>query len=157
MTWRAAIGLLLSLAGLGLVTGYLLRLPTPAVTDRVTADDLTPALGCDPAQGPCGASGAGMDIRFGIGPGVRPLVLFPILVDVSNVPPEAVLVEFSMRDMDMGINRFRLESDDGLHWTGQGVIPICSVGRRDWIATVLLDQGDRRHRAVFGFQVAAGP
>jgi hypothetical protein len=149
--------MVLLLAGLGLVTGYLLRLPDLDVANRVAADDLTPESGCDPSRGPCRASGAGMGIRFGMGPGVRPLAPFPIRVEVGDAKLDSVLVAFSMRDMDMGINRFRLVSDDGLHWTGQGLIPVCSAGRRDWTATVFLDQGDRRHRAVFGFQVAAGP
>jgi len=52
----------------------------------------------------------------------------------SNNKIDAVYLDFKMRNMDMGVNRFLLASTDlqNKNWQGKGLLPICVTGRADW-------------------------
>jgi hypothetical protein len=41
-----------------------------------------------------------------------------------------------MPNMDMGFNRFDLRQQADETWQGQALLPVCSMGRRDWRVTV---------------------
>lgn len=51
---------------------------------------------------------------------------------------EPPAIEFAMLGMDMGRHRYRLEAQQPGQWQARIVLPICSSGRRDWIARLLL-------------------
>lgn len=155
-----SILILLALLVLGVGGGYLYRQwpghawnVTPSTPMRVDAE-------CDPGRNVCLALAEGIALRFGLGPGLRPLRLFPIRVEVDGPGVAGVLVNLSMRDMDMGINRFRLTRTGAGSWAGEGMIPVCWVGRRDWIASVTLETDAGPYQADFPFEIAtavAGP
>ena len=49
---------------------------------------------------------------------------------------DAVYIDFKMRNMDMGVNRFLLSGTDSKNnkqnWQGKALLPICVTGRADW-------------------------
>jgi hypothetical protein len=107
---------------------------------------------------PCAVIGEGcmagddeMAIGLRIAEPVQPLQPFAVEVEAGAV--ESVFVEFSMRDMDMGMNRYRLEPDaaDG-RWRAQVMLPVCSMGRRDWVARVETRTPQAAYAAEFEFE-----
>lgn len=51
---------------------------------------------------------------------------------------------FSMPDMDMGANRYRLIAEASAGWHADITLPICMSGRTDWLADFELVVADRR-------------
>ncbi|QEY26912.1 hypothetical protein [Neisseria zalophi] len=63
----------------------------------------------------------------------------PFDIVINNVPPETqeVYVSFSMRDMDMGFNRYKLVRQEGGEWAAKNIrLPICTQDRRDYLADI---------------------
>lgn len=112
--------------------------------------------GCDSAQSACGARGENLSIELRLGPSLRPLESFAVELRVLQGVLDAqarIEVQFQMRGMDMGLNRYRLEqSADGL-WRGRAVLPVCTTGRSDWYAVVGIEQDGRRWIAEMPFGV----
>jgi hypothetical protein len=44
-----------------------------------------------------------------------------------------------MVGMDMGVNRFHLRRKADQRWQGKVILPLCTTGRSDWIATVEIE------------------
>lgn len=106
---------------------------------------------CDPEQG-CPGSAAGLSLQVRFETPAQALQPFPVSARiVSDEPVETVMVTFSMRGMDMGLNRYRLESDAQGVWQGRVTLPICVSGRSDWIAAFELTTATRRYRAQVPF------
>ena len=59
---------------------------------------------------------------------------FHIELTTAEAVPE-VSVSFSMVEMEIGYNRYKLTSDDGKHWQAEIRLPICTLNRADYIAT----------------------
>ncbi|AUZ03975.1 MULTISPECIES: hypothetical protein [Vitreoscilla] len=53
----------------------------------------------------------------------------------SNTPVEEVSVSFSMTDMEIGYNRYKLTTEDGKTWKTEIKLPFCTLSRADYIAT----------------------
>ena len=82
-------------------------------------------------------------VIFGAEP--RALQPFPIHIQLdADQQADAVTVAFSMQDMDMGTNRYRLIADASAGWNADITLPICMSGRSDWVADVELVVADRR-------------
>ncbi len=89
-----------------------------------------------------------------LGPGVVPLQPFPARLAISGEMAERIeeiQIDFAMTGMDMGINRYRLVRD-GSVWNAPVVLPICTVGRSDWIASVAARTADTIYQADFKFR-----
>ena len=82
---------------------------------------------------------------------IRPLEPFEMTIE-GALPLDAAQVRFTMDEMDMGVNQFRFEADEqgGLRTTA--VLPVCTVDRAQWRATVWLGSGDERYRMEIGFE-----
>ncbi|HEY9199615.1 MAG TPA: hypothetical protein VIR60_09625 [Gammaproteobacteria bacterium] len=155
MMRKAGLGLLAVLVLLGIAIGAWLRShpdDAPASATWLTVD-----ADCDSARQTCSARAADLEIELRLGPPVRPMEAFEIRLQGS---PEAladaaqITLEFQMRDMDMGLNRYRLErAADGV-WRGRAILPMCVSGRSDWLAKVEIDQDGRRWTAELPFTVA---
>jgi len=153
-----SILLLLTLLVLVLGGGYLYRQWSGDGGNVAASTPMRVDTGCDPGRNACVAVAEGIKLRFSLGPGPRPLRMFPIRVEVEGPEVDGVLVDLSMRDMDMGINRFRLTDAGAGSWTGEGMVPVCWVGRRNWIARVALETVAGRYQADFPVEIAAaGP
>lgn len=92
---------------------------------------------CNPVEQFCTVQTPGGIIGLQITGPLKALQAFPVEVRLNNiiVPPERVSVRFEMVAMDMGSNHFVLQPT-AESWQGQAVLPVCSAGRQDWLATV---------------------
>lgn len=112
---------------------------------------------CDSAKQACAARGEDLEFELRLGPPVRPMEAFGIQLRGLRGALDAdaqITVEFQMRDMDMGLNRYRLEPAADGAWQGRAILPVCTTGRSDWIARVEIVQRGRRWTAELPFSVA---
>ena len=67
---------------------------------------------------------------------------FPIQVRIQNkdnIKPQEITIQFSMQNMQMGVNRFNLklkqkqEDSNAQLWETEVVLPVCMSGRNDWL------------------------
>jgi len=108
--------------------------------------------GCELQQGACRATDGEVSLQASFDAPARALQPFPVSVRVnSNVPVDTVMVTFLMQGMDMGLNRYRLESDAGGGWRGSVTLPVCVSGRSDWIAAFELVTASRSYQAQIPF------
>jgi hypothetical protein len=110
---------------------------------------------CDSAQRACRARGDGLELELRLGPPVRPMEAFNIQLRKLRgvlVPDTHVEIQFQMRAMDMGINRYRLLADADGVWRGRAMLPVCTTGRSDWLARVEIMQNGRRWTAELPFE-----
>ena len=63
----------------------------------------------------------------------------PFQLQVRAVHAKAVHARFMMRDMEMGLNRYRLLPDGTGTWTGKIILPVCVHGRSDWWLVLEVD------------------
>ena len=118
---------------------------------------LQAAADCDSARQACVARGADLEFELRLGPPVRPMEAFGIHLRSLRGALDAdarISVEFQMRAMDMGLNRYRLERAADGAWNGQAILPVCTTGRSDWVARVEIAQDARRWTAELSFTVA---
>ncbi|MDO4878614.1 MAG: hypothetical protein Q3966_04870 [Neisseria sp.] len=88
---------------------------------------------CDVAAGCRLANGA--VVAFGGKVGLKT----PFEVVVREVSAQSISVSFTMRDMDMGFNRFDLRQEGGV-WKADGVrLPFCTEARHDFLADITID------------------
>ena len=62
-------------------------------------------------------------------------------ITVENTPAETqqVSISFSMKDMDMGFNRYMLQQQFPRTWQARQIhLPVCVEGRRDYIADITI-------------------
>ena len=131
---------------LGLViTALLLGCSPEPVTEQ-----LGTAVKCRPLGRVCTVSEAGRAVSLRLPAEIKPLTRFPVKVALEGIDADAVVVEFTMKGMDMGLNRFGLQSGDG-GWSGEAILPVCTTGRTDWLATVEAQTAGGVVRADFTF------
>lgn len=106
---------------------------------------------CDAAQGACETRAGPLLASLKLLPPVTSLQPFDMHLQIDGVKARLVVMTFTMVDMDMGLNRFVLRQGEDGDWHGQAVLPVCSAGRKDWLATlsVRTDEGD--YRLIFPF------
>ncbi len=103
---------------------------TPAHTVVLNADP-----SCNPVGRLCTAGDVALTVTLGLGDGVKPLTAFPVevnLIGEKAAKVKKVTANFSMLNMDMGFNRFDLSQQADKIWRGQAILPVCSMGRREW-------------------------
>ena len=147
-----------SIAALVLISALLAAIallrPTPDVAAEVLR--MTDAH-CDSARQTCLATGTGLDVEWRLGPPVRPMEQFDMRLRIVRGELSAdaeVIIEFQMRDMEMGMNRYRLEPAAVDMWGGRAMLPVCTSGRSDWLATLTIQDGERRWTTEMPFTVA---
>ncbi len=67
----------------------------------------------------------------------------PFQISISQVPPSvsSVHISFSMRDMDMGFNRYRLTAAGNGVWRAESIrLPVCVAQQKNYIAELHFDQ-----------------
>ncbi len=107
---------------------------------------------CEVHQRSCAAIGGGVRIELRLGKGeLKALSPFPVRLELEGVEAHAVSLEFNMPGMEMGQNRYRLLADGAGGWSGEAMLPICSTGRLDWLAVVVVDSSKEQLSANFPF------
>lgn len=152
-TWKT-LGIVAVLILIAMVLLGQWKLRSGSAVPSGSAATLTVAPGCDSARTACVAQGDGLTIELLLGPPVQPLQPFDMRFQVvQGTLGDAARVElrFVMRDMDMGLNRYRLAyAPDGV-WLGQATLPMCTSRRTDWIAQLEIRDGGRRWTAELPF------
>lgn len=99
---------------------------------------------CDLRAGPCRhAMGDGV-VTLAIAPRSIPLMQpLRLEVDVEGLEVVEALVEVRGLNMDMGLNRTRLQRDADGRWIGETILPVCSRRKMKWEAAVRLIGRDR--------------
>lgn len=68
---------------------------------------------------------------------------------------ESIQVEFKMKNMNMGINRFILTKtitkNEKQNWQGKALLPVCITGRADWISA--LEVTTNKNRYIFSIPI----
>ncbi len=92
---------------------------------------------CDPSEKTCEIKNASGRYFLQFSGKPSALVPFEILIDFneSHIPVESVVVVFSMPDMDMGFNQYRLEKKSQ-NWHAKVILPVCSLSKNDWVMSV---------------------
>jgi len=82
-----------------------------------------------------------------------PSALTPFDVEVITQGFEAVEVgiTFIMKGMDMGVNAFNLDQQSMDSWQARVILPVCSLGRNDWIAEIRFLYRDKVFRLDLPF------
>jgi hypothetical protein len=71
---------------------------------------------------------------------VRAMKLLHFQVDLQNDgEPQSVIVDLSMPNMVMGVNRVPMKKSSAGVYEGVGIIPTCPSGRKLWQANVIVD------------------
>lgn len=95
---------------------------------------------CDLRAGPCRQRVADGEVQLTLSPAAIPLMqTLSVSVVTSGLQAERVTVEIRGLNMDMGLNRTRLEQVGSGAWAGETILPICSQRRMEWEAAVRVD------------------
>ena len=108
---------------------------------------------CDLREGPCvsqlpGGGSISLSIQPTSIPVMRPLQLEVL---VEGAATSAVELDFRGVDMNMGLNRARLDAETDGRFRGEGILPVCMSQRMLWEARVLLQTERGMVSAPFRF------
>jgi hypothetical protein len=108
---------------------------------------------CDPVVNSCRSGFADSELTIHFTAPVA--VMSPFKVSIASPAALSNLqLMFRMKNMDMGIQQYRLERNkDGL-WQADVVLPVCSLGRSDWTLTLLAEYNNTRWRGELDFTAA---
>lgn len=142
MKWWLASALAIAvLGGVLLLDFSSLRTPPAVFSGEVIALPMPSAM-CNPVvlaagdQG-CAVAADGRSMRLELRGDVRPLRPFELVLslpsEVKGLASQAS-VDFVMVGMDMGVNRYSLMPQPNGDFQGKVILPVCSIGRSDWVA-----------------------
>ncbi len=82
---------------------------------------------------------------------------FSVRAKIKENNIHSMKINFKMKNMDMGINRFALknvkEEDDEQLWVGTALLPICVTGRADWFSELEIVTKDIKYVLSFPITV----
>lgn len=135
-------------AVLGILGYYLAPLLQPK------SDITTPLVDCNLNSGPCRSPlPGGGQLEFVIAPQpIRPLKTLELKATISGSPARKLEVDFTGVDMKMGFNRPILNEIGPGKFSGQASLPVCTTGKMQWQATVLVDTGRQLIALPFRFE-----
>ncbi len=107
---------------------------------------------CDPSLSICVMSYLSYQVKFKFKKKPSALKPFMIYVEISDNDIEDILVDFRMENMDMGMNVIHLSKMASNSWSGEAVLPVCSLGRNDWISRLKIRANNVQWYADFLFQ-----
>ncbi len=107
----------------------------PKISINIPADP-----DCDLRAGPCISRLAqGGTVTFSVEPRSIPVVKpLQLWVEVTGLETQAVEIDFTGVDMNMGFNRSALERQEAGRFSGKGMLPVCVRDVMEWEARVLI-------------------
>jgi hypothetical protein len=130
----ALLGFLINL-GYAQLAAWFAQVETPRVMLSAPAD-------CHLSQKTCAVRSEELSVSVFPSDNVRALKPFSFQVRLEGPLADTVqdvTVHFAMVGMDMGVNRFHLRRKADQRWQGKVILPLCTTGRSDWIATVEIE------------------
>ncbi len=128
-----------------------LRAPDVPFAGRVVA---MPAPTCSPVGGPCTVTDPPRSLALELMGDVRPLRPFDLILrlpDAALKDAGTASVDFIMVGMDMGLNRYTLTRQADGSYRAKVILPVCSIGRSDWVAKAGVVVGQEMWTADFPF------
>lgn len=130
------------------------------VNDRTERKVITlPVSICKPQEQICKIEFDGLDIELSLDKDIYYLKPFNVSVfskKNNNSIIEFIQIDFKMKDMDMGVNRFKLKKQNSQNykqvWKGKALLPICVTRRADWYSE--LEVVTRENKYIFTFPVS---
>ena len=109
---------------------------------------------------PCVANIDDLKLRISFAKNIYYLKPFDISISTSNASePTSISVDFKMKNMDMGVNRFQLKRDANKSdlWQGKALLPICVTGRADWYSELEVTTKKGRYQIILPILVKQPP
>ena len=143
----ALVGALLA----ALLVTVLLKLMVFAPAKPLTLPlDATCSLSSAMCSAPLPDGGA---LEFSLGPRRTPLLKpLAVAIRIAGSDARAVEVDFSGVNLPMAFNRADLTTDGDGAYLGQANLPLCSTGRMEWRATVLVESAGKKIYVPFRFE-----
>lgn len=107
---------------------------------------------CNPSLNVCSATVFDQNISFYFKQQPIPLKPFQVEAELNSLQPDEVYIIFEMEGMEMGFNKYQLNNAKNSVWKGIVVLPVCSLGRNDWVVNLYIKVKDKYERAVFYFE-----
>lgn len=129
----------------------------PRLIDQQSAPilaEIAAPADCDLKPGTCPLTIQGRPVEILLTDTLTPLK--PVELTLRGEGLSAVRVDFEMIGMDMGDNHFNFLSAGDGEWKATVVLPVCALGRNDWLALFDLqykDQPDGVYRINYPFVV----
>lgn len=101
---------------------------------------------CNLGRQPCTAQVAGGEIEVALQP--RPLHAMEqgqLRLHTHGIEIQSAQIDFTMAEMDMGLNRFTLKPAGTGQWQAAITLPVCMQGSSEWIATLALKDVQGKH------------
>jgi hypothetical protein len=134
--------------GLSVLLGFLASISYSRLADWFNQVEIPPRLmlsaptDCDLSQQVCTVKSETLSVSVYSSDNMQTLKPFSFQVRLQGPlvdTVKGVAVHFAMDGMDMGVNRFHLRRKADQRWQGKVILPLCTMGRSDWIATVEVD------------------
>jgi len=105
---------------------------------------------CNLLDGNCHIVDKGIEYEVSFHGVPSPLTAFEVHFTALKSQPSNVEIKFEMEEMDMGNNFYSLENK-GKYWAAQVLLPVCSLGRNDWVLYVNAGYSENNHATKFMF------
>ena len=118
-----------------------------------------PVSKCNPQEQICKVEFDGLNIGLSLDKDIYYLKPFNISVYSNknhNSIIEYIQIDFKMKGMEMGVNRFNLKKANSQNykqvWKGKALLPVCVTSRVDWYSE--LEVVTRENKYIFIFPVS---
>lgn len=146
------------------ISVFIVFVITGAVLKRYFSSQMAPkqflqmnvSVDCNPRTQSCLASYAKRSITLKLDESVHYLKPFQVKVFSHGFEKSVIkhiTAAFSMLDMEMGLNQFKMFEIKPGQWQGQVILPVCSSGRTDWKVEVWLETDEVHYRAEYQLKV----
>ena len=113
-------------------------------------ESVVTASACDLLDGSCHIVDKGIEYEIAFEGVPSPLTPFDIRFSELRSKPSNVEVKFEMEGMDMANNIYSLENKGG-YWGAKVLLPVCSLGRNDWLLRVSALYDEKVYSTDFKF------
>ena len=100
---------------------------------------IIPDVKCNAQKKVCKIELDGLNVELSFDNNIYYLKPFNVFVwSETDFNVKSIQVDFKMKNMNMGVNRFSLRKDEIKNqkqkWQGKALLPVCVTGRADWLA-----------------------
>jgi len=113
-------------------------------------DSIVTISTCNLLDGSCHVVDKGIEYKLAFEGTPSPLTPFYIRVSELSSQPSKVEVKFEMDGMDMGKNYYFLDKKEK-YWGAKVLLPVCSLGRNDWVLRVNILYKEKVYSTDFKF------
>jgi len=107
---------------------------------------------CNPVKNICSVSVSDNYITYSLLDSPLALTKFRIEAKPDGFTPDNIRTSFFMRNMNMGKSDYSLVNNGRNIWTQKAILPVCSLGRSDWVNLLEIEYKERVWRIEFYFE-----